>query len=532
MTTHYPCDKFAHVCLDIQNDSIDPRDEALLAELIKAAKILDAVYLRQVSPLNAQFKQEIEDLGDPKLLQSYHIMAGPWDRLNNDAPFYGHSPKPLGAGFYPAHISAQELRQWLHNHPEDREAFESYTTIIVSEDDKLKAEPYSKAFAVELGKCAQHLRSAALLTQNPSLQRFLNSRAQALLDDDYRQSDIDWIHLKDDRLEIIFGPYEVYEDKLLGLKACFECYIGYKVPMQTRAIQRFASFIPQMQQALPIDENLKVKSDSGTQSPFTVIDLLYASGEAAYGIQTMALVLPNDPDIAKEHGTKKVLLRNVQQAKFDKILLPIAAHFVEASQLHLVNFDAFFRHALLHETGHSLGPRTVQNTDLPIYRALNTAYSPIEEAKADSLAVFLTHWLIQQDELPHSCLASAFATMIAGFFRAMRFGLGSAHAKANAIQLNYLLESGAITHNDSLVFRFDDEKLPAAVQALVSTLITLQSSGNEDKALDFIKKYTQIDPQILSKLQELQDIPVDIAPQYRVTHTSPHTKSEPLQNQC
>ncbi|MFA5625140.1 MAG: hypothetical protein WC966_08825 [Bradymonadales bacterium] len=515
MPNRYPCEKFANVSLTVESTNLPTKDKAAVSELIKAAKLLEDVYLRQVSPLNFQYKQEIEDTGKQKLIQSFRIMAGPWDRLNEDAPFYGHNEKPRGAGFYPADLTPERFREWLQKHPEDRSAFESYTTLIEATDEGLKALPYSKAFSRELEKCAQHLQNAAQLCTNESLSRFLKQRAQSLLDNDYAKSEVAWLEVTDSEIEVVFGPYEVYEDKLLGLKACFECYIGLRDAMQTRALRRFADFVPQMQAALPIDEELKPTELEQGESRFVVIDLLFASGEAAHGPQTLALVLPNDPEVIQNHGSKKVLFRNVQHAKFDKILIPIAAEFMNKEQLTLVNFDAFFRHTLLHETGHSLGPKHTRHTPtLAIHRALNTAYSPIEEAKADTLALYLTHWLVEQNELPADAVPSAYATMLAGFFRALRFGLGSAHAKANAIQLNYYIEFGAITHDDALVFSYDAQKLPEANRQLVAKLIELEAEGDEEVALAFVQKYAQIRPEIAEKLQSLTAIPVDIAPNY------------------
>ncbi len=509
----FVCDKFAPVCLRASLDDIKPEDRAVLALLIRAAAFLNPIYLRQVSHYNPQFKQEIEDTHSKKLIDSFAIMGGPWDRFEADRPFYGNITKPLGAGFYPADMTQDEFNAWIEAHPEDREAFMSFTTLIRRRDGGLKSIPYSQAYSLELEKAAALLREAAGMVANPSLRHYLLTRAKALLTDDYAESDAAWINLENSDIEFVFGPYETYEDGLLGYKATFEAFIGYRNADETKRLEHIASIVEDMQQALPIPAQMKATRQEGQSSPFVVMDLLSASGEARVGVQTLAFVLPNDPVVIDKYGTKKVMMKNVQAAKFEAILKPIAEPFLTPEAFGRVSFDAFFRHTIMHETGHSLGPKAVENSEDSIIHCLAEHYSSIEECKADMTSIYLTHWLYERGELTLDELHATYATMLAGFFRSLRFGLTQAHARANAIQLNYLIETGAVVRCNG---RFDlcMEKIPGAVRDLVSQIMTIEYHGNRCEAASFLEKYCVLPEDVAAKFEELSSIPVDIVCRY------------------
>ncbi|MCL2326279.1 MAG: peptidase [Proteobacteria bacterium] len=510
----HACDKFAPIHLSADISSISPEDRVVLSYLVQAAKRLDDVYLRQVSPLNPQFKQEIEDTGQRKLIDSYRIMGGPWDRLDAEKPFYGSIEKPPGAGFYPSDITQEEFRAWIAAHPQDEADFLSCCTIIRRQDNELRAIPYSKAYAHELEQAAELLQTAAEHTTSASLKHYLNARAKALGTNDYAESDAAWIALEGTNIEFVFGPYETYEDKLFGYKAAFEAFIGYRDAGETARLKTLSGLLPQMQQALPIDDALKATQTEHDPSPFLVMNLLTTAGEARYGVQTLAFVLPNDPEVIRRYGTKKVMMRNVQEAKFGAILKPIAERFVAPGILSDVSFSAFFRHTILHETAHSLGPKAVQSSTYSIQHHLAESYAPIEECKADATANFLAHWQFEQGELSEAELRQTYATMIAGFFRSMRFGLNQAHARANAIQLNFLLERGGIVCDAEGLFNYDYSILPGAIADLVAIVMNLEYEGDAAKAADFLARYAVLDAALLSRLTQLHDIPIDIAPHY------------------
>lgn len=509
----FVCDKFAPVRLSLNPEAIRPEDRAVLSCLIRAAAFLNPVYLRQVSHYNPQFKQEIEDTHSKKLIESFAIMGGPWNRFKGDEPFYGNITKPLGAGFYPADITREDFNAWLDVHPEDRESFMSFTTLIRRRDGRFVSIPYSHAYALELEKAAKLLQEAAGMTSNASLRHFLNTRAEALLNNDYAESDGAWIHLDSD-IEIVFGPYETYEDQLFGYKATFEAFIGYRNAEETARLKHIEELVEDMQQALPVSDEIKATRVASQSSPFVVMDLLSTAGEARVGVQTLAFVLPNDPEVIEVHGTKKVMMKNVQEAKFNAILRPIAERFLTADALSKLSFGAFFRHTLLHETGHSLGPKAVLNSTDSIIHSLADTYSAIEECKADSTSTYLSRWFFERGELSESELEETYATMVAGFFRSLRFGLTQAHARANAIQLNYLMARGAVTCDADGRFGYDSAKMADAVRDLVKDVMEIEYRGSHEEAEAFLAKYAVLSDDLSARLATLDDLPVDIVCKY------------------
>lgn len=506
-------DKFAHVHLKASLGEIKVEDRAVLSLLIRAAFFLNAVYLRQVSHYNPQFKQEIEDSHSRKLIESFAIMGGPWDRFDNDKPFYGKIEKPLGAGFYPEDMTREEFNAWVAAHPEDKADFQHFNTIIRRRGGELQAIPYSTAYALELEKAAYLLREAAGIAQNPSLRRFLELRAESLLSNRYAESEEAWIHLDSD-IEVVFGPYETYEDRLFGYKATFESFIGYRIPEETKRLEHIASLVEEMQAALPISDAMKSSRVANQPSPFVVMNLLSTAGEARVGVQTLAFVLPNDPEVIERYGTKKVMMRNVQEAKFDAILKPIAVRFLDEKTLSRLSFGAFFRHTILHETGHSLGPRSVRHSEDSIIHNLADTYSAIEECKADVTSNFLSHWLMERGELSSEELDETYATMVAGFFRSLRFGITQAHAAANAIQLNFYLEKGAVVCDEAGRFSVCRDKMPSAIAELVRVVMEIEYEGDHDKAVAFLNCYAVLSDDLTSRLNALDDIPIDIAVKY------------------
>jgi hypothetical protein len=506
-------EKFARVKLGTEFEKIKDEDREVLKRLIQAAAFLNPVYLRQVSQFNPQFKQEIEDTHNKRLIESFMIMGGPWDRFEGDKPFYGSINKPLGAGFYPADMTREAFETWIDEHPEDKEAFLSFTTLIRRRENKLVARPYSEAYALELNKAYALLKEAAELTSNASLKKYLNARAESLLSNDYVDSDGDWIALDSD-IELVFGPYETYEDQLFGYKATFEAFVGYRNADETRRLEHIASLVEEMQAALPISAEMKDTRGEQPSSPFVVIDLLSTAGEARIGIQTLAFVLPNDPVVVQKYGTKKVMMKNVQEAKFNAILKPIAERFLTADALKKISFEAFFRHTILHETGHSLGPKAVKDSNESIIHHLADVYAPIEECKADSTSNFISHWLFGRGELTEVDMEATYATMVAGFFRSLRFGLTQAHARANAIQLNFLREKGAVTCDDAGKFDFVMDKMPDAVTELVRTVMEMEYAGDRDAARAFLDKYAVLSDDLTARLHALSDLPIDILCEY------------------
>ena len=510
--------EFVDVIIPFSPELVSQKDKNLLKLLVPAAKMLDEVFLNQVSQKNTAYRNEILQNADTETMEYFKFMAGPWDRLDADKPFWNNIPKPQGAGFYPEDITKNEFTAHIKNNPHDEKNFKSYFTVIRRNQDQLVAVPYAKEYLNHLIPAAALLQQASeILTDKPErakLKQFLAERAKALLSNKYEQSDALWINCDDETLEVTYGPYEVYEDKLFGYKASFEAFIGIKDPELTRQLHYINTLIPEMEDELPVPQKFKSKHKKLT-SNLDIIDLVIATGNAAAGVQTLAYVLPNDPEVTTVHGTKKIIMRNILRAKFEHILVPIAKHFMTTEQVEKIDFQAFFRHTLLHETGHSLGPKNTLNNN-SIHESLADSYSIIEETKADTLALFLNRFILKRGFIEQQDLEASYTAMLAGFFRSLRFGLSSAHAKANAIQLNFMLEHGGVTVKNNK-YSVNFEAIPKIIDQLIENVIAIEAEGNPETARKFIEKYTPLPKELTDSLEKISStIPTDIKPRYEV----------------
>jgi hypothetical protein len=496
--------------------------KGVVKKLVEAADLLDRIFWKQASHEGPVLREKLaasEDPLDKVILEYLEINYGPYDRLDENENFYGTEEKPLGAGYYPADMTKEEFNQWIEAHPEDREAFESLFTVIERRDGGLAAVPYSEAYREELEEAARLLREAAALAENPSLKKFLTSRAEAFLTDDYFQSDCDWMDLKDHMIEVVIGPYEVYEDKLFNYKAAFEAFICLKDPEESVKLERIVGYLPALEQNLPIPDHHK-NPDRGAESPMSVVQEIYTAGDTRAGVQTVAFNLPNDENVREQKGSKKVMLKNIQQAKFDKILVPISKILLEADQWDYVTFEAYFNQILLHEISHGLGPGKITMPDgreTLVNKELKELYSAIEEAKADVCGMYNLFYLIKEGLYPETLRKTVPVSFLAGLFRSMRFGVDEAHGKANVVQMNYLLKEGAISVDpESGKFTVHFDRIEEAITSLARILLTLEAEGDYEGSRQFLEAYGQVTPVILESLDKLKDLPTDIRPIYTV----------------
>ncbi len=491
-------------------------ERAALDKLIAASRMMDPIFDRQAfagnPALRDQLKADPTPLGISKL-EYFEIMRGPWDRQDHFKPFATRQPHPAGAGFYPESLTADAFKKWIADHPKDRAAFESLTTVIVSKDQMLTAVPYSEAYKEWLGPAGALLQQAAGLTKNPSLKKFLELRAAAFASDNYYASDKAWMDL-DSPVEITIGPYETYEDELLGLKASFEAFVTVSDPKASAELEKFKKYLPAMEQHLPIPDNMKTKR--GSASPIRVVDLVFTAGDARKSVQTIAFNLPNDEKVRAEKGAKKVLLRNLINTKFNAILRPIGQRVLDGSQTTLLDDKAFFQQVLFHELSHSLGPAftTKDGKKVDVRIALGAAYSPLEEAKADVMGVYNVLFMIEKGEIAADTRDRMLVSYFAGLFRSARFGVAEAHGKGAALQINRLVEAGAATVGQDGKYRVDLTKIEAAVSDLVRDICTLQHDGDAAAADAFLAKYGALSQDTQNALAKLDNIPVDILPKY------------------
>jgi len=515
--------KFAPVEIAYDQNILSEKDQKVIEKLVEAAKYMDRIFLRQVYSKNEQILRALEnsnDADDEVYLDYFKIMYGPFDRLNENTPFLVAEPKPEGANFYPEDMTETEFHNWLQNHPEDKEAFESNFTVIRRDGDKLEAVPYSEAYKDLLKPAAKLLKQAAELSENESLKKFLTSRAEAFLSNDYFQSDMDWMDL-DSQIEVVIGPYEVYEDELFGYKAAFEAFITVVDPVESQKLQIIGKYLNEMEKNLPYAEKYK-NFERGSSSPIKVVQEIYTAGDTRAGVQTLAFNLPNDERVREAKGSKKVLLKNVQEAKFKKILMPIVEKVIAENQLPRVSFDAYFNHILLHEVSHGLGPGTLtlaNGEKITVNKMLKDTYSVIEEAKADICGNYNVQYLINLGVLPKELEKSLYVTFLGGIFRSVRFGINEAHGMANMIQFNFLMANDAFHYDENTgKFSVNHAKAKTAIRNLANMLLTIEAERNYEAAKQLIENYGVMTESMKAALDKLTGIPVDIKPIYEVSN--------------
>ncbi|MFQ5604502.1 MAG: peptidase [bacterium] len=511
--------KFAPVEITTDISFLPENERQALAKLVQASKYMDEIFLRQVWPENPRYEKALsertDELGRPAYAY-FKISFGPWNRLDeHEPPFVGSMPKPAGAGYYPADMTKEEFNNYLEAHPEQAESLKGLFTLVRRKADALAAVAYSDAFKEWLNPAAELMREAADLTENASLKKFLKSRADAFFTNDYRQSDMDWMDLESP-IEITIGPYEVYEDKLFGYKAAFESFVTVTDPGESQKLARYKAELPAMEINLPIPVKMK-NLNRGTESPIRVVDVVFTAGDTKSGIQTIAFNLPNDEVVREQKGSKKVLLRNVIAAKYEKILKPIAELLVNEEQLSYLSAEAFTNEVLFHELSHGLGPGKIKidGRETEVRLELKELYSAMEEAKADVMGVYNIHFMIHKGLLPASMRKEIAVTYLAGLFRSIRFGIGEAHGKGTVLQFNYLLEKGAISFNQATgKFAVDFEAFEDGIRDIVHDLCVLQAHGDYAGTQKLFEKYVHLPAVLEAGLEKLQDIPVDIVPKY------------------
>jgi hypothetical protein len=497
------------------------KEQKAVELLYKAARVMDELFWEQASSIGPQLRRQLKSPKSQSEQLLAHYLAinyGPYDRLDEMEPFVKVPARPLGATFYPEDMTKDEFASFIEKHPDQKEAFQGWFTLIRRKSGELIAVPYSQAYTERLKEASGLLKQAADMVENQSLARYLKSRAEAFLSDQYRQSDMDWMDVKDSRLEVTIGPYEVYEDHLFNYKAAFECFITAKDPEESKKLAKVATYVKELEANLPIEDKHK-NFERGSSSPILVTDLIYSAGDTRAGVQTLAFNLPNDEVVREQKGSKKVMLKNISHAKFDAILKPIAKRAVLKQQQEFVTFDAYFNQTLMHEVAHGLGPGLISHKGkrVPVSLLIKEQYTTVEEAKADVLGVYNTLFLISKKEIPERLRKETLVTFLAGFFRSVRFGVHESHGRANLIAFNYLLEKGAYRyHQEEKCFSVDLDKVPTVVEALAKEILMIQAQGDYDKAKAFVDKYAKVGPEIRGVLDSLKDIPVDIEPQFEI----------------
>jgi hypothetical protein len=509
--------RYAPVELRADVSRLPDSERVALAKLVQASRIVDALFLRQVwagnEALLLALAPDRTPLGEARLA-AFLRNKGPWDRLDGDRPFLPGVPeKPKAANFYPAGATKEEVERWMEGlPPAERAAAQGFfTTIRRAPGGGFAAVPYALEYQGELARAAELLREAAEATGDATLKRFLVARADAFLSNDYYASDVAWMEL-DSAVEPTVGPYEVYEDGWFAAKAAFEAFVGVRDEAETAKLARFGAELQGIEDALPIDPALR-NPRLGALAPIRVVNEIFAAGDAARGVTTAAYNLPNDERVIREMGAKRVMLKNVQEAKFEKVLVPIAQVALAPADRRNVAFEAFFTHILMHELVHGLGPHEVRSSGATVRAALGDTYSALEEAKSDVAGLFALQKLLDEGKVDAALARTLYPTFVASSFRSLRFGLGAAHGKGMALQLSWFLDAGALSPRKDGTIAIDEKKMREAVVSLTREIMTIQATGDRAAARALLDRGV-IRPEVRQVLDRLGKIPVDIAPRF------------------
>jgi hypothetical protein len=512
--------RFAPVAITADLSALPASERQALARIVAAARHMDAIFLRQKWAGNPSLLLDLlrdeSPLGRARL-RYFVINKGPWSELDEDAPFLpGIGPRLASANFYPPESTKEQVEAWMAGlRGEEQARAKGFFTVIRRDPQgKFVAVPYSVEYQGELAEAAALLRQAASLTTQPTLKRYLETRADAFLSNDYYASDVAWMEL-DATIEPTIGPYEVYEDEWLNQKAAFEAFIAIRDEAETDKLARFAGMLQDLEDHLPVDARLR-NPKIGALAPIRVVNVVFTAGDANHAVQTAAYNLPNDERVVKEKGSKRVMLKNVQEAKFAKVLVPISKVALAPADRSGVSFDAFFTHILMHELMHGLGPHdiTVGGRATTVRAELKDAYSVLEELKADISGLWALQYLIDKGSLDRSLARSMYTTFLASAFRTLRFGLSSSHARGIAIQLNTLLDKGAFEVNPDGTFAVDHARIQPAVAELTREIVTIQGEGNATRARELLSTMAVVRPPVQRVLDRLKAVPVDIEPRF------------------
>jgi len=512
--------RFAPTTLTADASKLTPKDRQALNKIIEAAKLLDPLFLRQVWSGNEALEKKLQadkTAAGRERLHYFYINDGPWSRLDDKEPFIEGVPreKPVQASYYPDDMTKDEFNSWVQglSEADKQKATGFFHLIRRGPDKKLTIVPYSEAYKEYLAPAAALLREAAALTTNATLKNFLNKRADAFTSDDYYESDVAWMDL-DSPIDVTIGPYETYEDELFSYKAAFEAYVTLRDDAETAKLAKFSGQLQELENNLPFEPRYR-NPKLGAASPIRVVNEVFASGEGNSGVQTAAFNLPNDERVVKEKGSKRVMLKNVQDAKFNKTLIPISKVVLDPAEQSALAFESFFTHILCHELVHGLGPHniTVNGQQTTVRKQLKELYSAIEEAKADMTGLWALQYMIDHGAIEKSMERTLYTTYLASMFRSVRFGITEAHGRGVAMQFNYLTDEGAIKFNEAKgTFSIDHAKIKEGVTKLTRDLLTLEAEGSYEKAKAMLDKFAVIRPPMQQALDKLKDVPVDIEP--------------------
>jgi len=495
--------QYAEVTLTADLHRLDKNDKIALTHLIAATDVMNTIFWKQ--NYGEGKDQFLASIVNPDLRKYAEINYGPWDQFNGQKSFIaGYDDMPLGAACYPADMTKEEFDTWT-----DPDKLNPYTMVVRDRKGKLTSVPYHVHFADEIALAASHLREAATHCTNAKFADYLNLRAQALETDEYFNSDMLWMDVRDSNLDVVIGPIENYIDQINGAKTAYEGYVLLKDIEMSRTFEHYNKLLGMLQKQLPVEDKYKAE-EPGTDSDLAVYDVLYYAGDCNMAGKTIAINLPNDETIQLEKGTRKLQLRNAMRAKYNKILVPLANQLMTAESMENVSFDAFFANVMFHEVAHGLGIKNTIHGKMSVREALKDQYSALEEAKADVVGLYLVTKLHEMGEYKTTSLVENYTTFMAGIFRSVRFGASSAHGKANMLTFNYFEKFGAFTRNDEGLYSINFEIMRKAVEELARDIIVAQGDGNYIYVKKWIESIGVMTEELSADLAKVENVPVDI----------------------
>ncbi len=496
---------------------LDPNQKKVLEFLAKAGKIIDNIFWKQTSPQSIPVKDSLEKLETEEAktaLQYVMINYGPYDPIYDNERFVGDQPekRPLGGAFYPVDMTKEEFEKYLSENPDEKEVLTGQYTVVTRENSRLKAVPYHKYYP-EVMQAADYIDSAAAYAENPSLKKYLTLRAKALRTDAYHESDLAWMDLEGNDIDVVIGPIENYEDALFNYKTAYEAMIMVRDEEASKELELFRKNLNKLEENIPYTGK-EYKKGEPKKTVMQIVNIVYFGGDCNKGVKTIANSLPNDPKIHETKGSKKSMFKNMMEAKFDKIVVPIANTILAEKFAKNVDKKAFTSFVTLHEISHTFGPGYVISSDETVRKALQERYSAIEETKADILGMYNHKTLLELGAIDQEYIDKAVATYLAGLYRSIRFGAEEAHGRANLIQLNFLKDRGAVKKLENGKLAINQEIFFDKVAELADLILTVQAEGNYEKAGEIIEKYGQVTPEIKNEISMLSDVPRDIDTKY------------------
>jgi hypothetical protein len=511
--------RFKPIDMPFHQQGLSPREIQLVHKLVEAANYIEQIYWRQSDPDGLKLYLSLAGSTKPEDVKLRHFLkinGSRYDLVDEMKPFVGTAPAPPGRALYPPGLTRDDIEKYLQRHPGQKGALYSEFTVVRRKGDALVAIPYRVEFAEFLKPAAKALREAAALSDDSGFAKFLRLRADALLTDDYYESDLAWLDLNNPKFDLILAPYETYLDNLLGVKTSYGTAVLIRNEHESKKLEVYQKYVPDLQEALPLDK-VDLPSKRGHLTPMEVMDAPFRTGDLLHGYQAVADNLPNDARVHAARGSKKIFFKNFMDARVNEIILPLAKRLMREDQAAKASGEGYLASTLMHEISHELGPnysRTAQG-QREIREAIGGSFSGLEEAKADVVGMFGLQWLQAHGAIGKEKLDEDYISYVAGNLRTIRFGIAEPHGLAEMMEFSYLSEQGAITRDaETGKYAVVVEKMPAAISALARELLEQEATGDRARSEAWFTKYAVLPPELQAALAKVSDIPVDVEPIY------------------